>query len=522
MNLAFYGRILLRRLPVMLVLVTICTVGAVLWALSLPTSYRAEARLIVETEQIPGEMAASTVQTAATEQIQIIEQRLMTRQVLLELANRQNIYAGEEELMPASDKVADLKDRIRISVNRGGRGPQATLVTVSFDGPDARQAALVTNDLVTLILQENAALRQAASSETLEFFVQEVERLSLAVSAVNARILSFQEENLDSLPDSLDFRRAQQAAAQERRLQIDRNIAQLHERRASLVELFENGGQVPQDDSQRALSSEERQLATLRDEYANLSVILSADNPRLTLLNARIEALEERVLEQQSSRLAGAEDEEAAEPLSPFDIQLADIDSQLASLERQRADVDARLTALEGTIRATPGNAVALSALEREYNNLREQYNQAVNNRALAETGELIESLSKGQRISVIEPATPPTRPQSPNRPLIAIAGLSGGLALAAGFFLLLELLTRTVRQPAEITNRLGITALSTIPYIQTSAQQRLQRVAFASLVVVLVAIMGSAIWLVGFGDVALDMMIDDVLDRARALTASL
>lgn len=519
---AFYGRILLRRLPVMFVLITICTLAAVVYALSLPTVYQAESRLVVESEQIPDELAASTVQTAATEQIQIIRQRLLTRQVLLELANRQNIYADDVQ-RTAGSKVADMRQRIGINIRGGSRrgSRRATIVSVSFQAPTPRMAALVTNELVTLLLQQNAELRQEATAQTLEFFVQEVDRLGLEVSNMSAEILAFQEQNIDALPDSLDFRRSQQANTQERRLQIDRNIAGLHERRAALVELFESGGQITLQDQQRSQTGEERQLATLRNEYANLSVILSVDNPRLTLLNARIEALEERILEQQASRLAGASPQDGP-TLSPFEIQLADIDTQLASLERQRNDVDARLAELEETIKATPGNTVALGALRREYNNLRDQYNQAVNNRALAETGQLIEALSKGQRISVIEPASPPNAPQSPNRPLIAFGGLFAGVALSAGFFLLMELLTKTVRQPGEITNKLGITALSTIPYIQTRAQYRMQRVAFVAVILAMMGIMGTAIWIVGFGDVSIDLMIEDMLDRARDLTASL
>ncbi len=63
-------------------------------AIVLPPVYRAEALLIVESQQIPDELAATTVQNETTEQLQIIQQRILTRDSLLEMANRLNVYAA--------------------------------------------------------------------------------------------------------------------------------------------------------------------------------------------------------------------------------------------------------------------------------------------------------------------------------------------------------------------------------------------------------------------------------------------
>ena len=62
-------------------------------AFILPPSYQATARLLVESAQIPGDLAQSTVPVNAVEQIEIIQQRLMTRANLISLAERFDIYA---------------------------------------------------------------------------------------------------------------------------------------------------------------------------------------------------------------------------------------------------------------------------------------------------------------------------------------------------------------------------------------------------------------------------------------------
>ena len=95
MDLKFYLALFLRRLPYFLIFVTLGTALGVTLARILPPVYLAEARLVVESEQIPDELAASTVRTQATEQLEIIQQRILTRDRLLEMANRLQIYAAE-------------------------------------------------------------------------------------------------------------------------------------------------------------------------------------------------------------------------------------------------------------------------------------------------------------------------------------------------------------------------------------------------------------------------------------------
>ncbi len=518
-DIGYYGRLLLRRLHWIILFAVIGT-GAGLWlALTMPPLYEASARLIVESEQIPDELAASTVRTAATEQIQIIEQRILTREVLLEMANRLNIYADQPRL-PASDKVDDLRDRISILVQGGGS--RATLVTVSFRAPEGQMAAQVTNEIVTLILRENVSMRTTVAGQTLEFFIQEVDRLDQEMARLSGRILAFKEENLEALPDSLDFRRSQQAAAQERLVQIDRTIDTLSDRRERLVELFAETGELPVSD-ERNLSFEEQQLVQLRREYASSVAVLSQDNPKIAVLRARISALETTVAEQQVGREAASAGEEGtAAPPTQLDIQLADIDSQLSLLGSRREEIEARLAELSSTIQNTPGNAVTLETMERDYANLRAQYNQAVASRARAETGDMIEALSKGQRISLVEQAIAPREPVSPNRPLLAGAGVGAGLGAGIALFVLLELINGAVRRPSEITAKLGIATLATVPYIRTRRELRNRRLALlGSTAGVALACVG-ALWIVDTQVLPVEQVIQRIKEQVEAARAVL
>lgn len=511
----FYLSLLLRRLPWMLLIVVLVSAAGVTLARILPPVYVSRAILIVETEQIPGDLAETTVRTGAIEQLQIIQQRILTRARLLDMANKLKIYDQPGQTgrpLTGDEKITDLRRRIKIVTTGGGQATraaqQATIVTVSFEAASPQLAATVANEVVTMLLDENVMIRTAVAGQTLEFFTAEADRLEQALSRKGAEILAFQEANLDSLPDSLEFRRSQQAAAQERLAGIERDISGLKDRRAKFVELYETTGQIALGPAPaQQLTPDQRRLQAMTDELNQALAVLSPENPRVKALQSQVDALE--------SKIAGQAPGEAAAPaLSLYDLQLADIDAQVEALQLQRSQVEATLAALQKTIEATPGNAIRLATLERDNDNLRIQYNQAVAAKAQAETGQQLESLSKSQRISVIENAIPPQEPSSPNRLLIAAGGVFGGLALAAGLFLLLELLNTRIRRPEDLTAKLGLAAFGTLPLIRTRAERLRRGLATGAAVAAVMIAIPAALWYVNTHVTPLDLLIDGVMDR--------
>lgn len=519
MDMRFYLSLFLRRIHWFLLIVLACVLAGVLIARMLPTVYSAEARLVVESEQIPDALAASTVQTQATEQLQIIQQRIMTRDILIEMANRLNIYedrkAKGERPLAAEEIVADLRDRIAMSISGASRNArrgaaQATIVTVSFEGPTAPVVAAVTNEIVTLILREDIAMRTGVARETLEFFKQEVARLDKELSQKSAAILAFKEGNLEALPDSLEFRRNQQAGAQERLLQLGRQEAALRDQKARMIRLhdaaLDAGPAVPA----RNQTPEQKKLQSLKDEHARMLVVLSPENPRVKMLQSQIDSLEQVVATQAGVADVGSD----GLAMTAYDIQLAEIDGQIDYLVEQKAQTEELIKKLDASIAATPSNAIALDVLERDQAAIRAQYDQAVINKAKAETGDTIEALSKGQRISVIEQAIAPREPTSPNRPLIASAGLGLGVVLGLLFIGLMEFLKGSIRRPSDLTEGLGITPFATLPYLYTEKDIRQRRALVWGGWLASFGALAAALWAVHTYYMPLDLLFEQITRR--------
>jgi succinoglycan biosynthesis transport protein ExoP len=477
-DLRFYLSIFLRRLPYFLAISTVITAAAIALALYLPPVFQASAKILVESPQIPADLARSTVPINAVEQLQIIEQQIMTRENVLALAEKLKVYGDKASEIPQADIIEDMRGRTKFELLQkdapsGGIG--AKVFSVSFIAGDADLAAKVVNEFTDLILRKNVSLRTDRASETMQFFNQEVSRLGAELAKVEAEILKFKNENKDALPDGQDFRRNQQNNQQERLQSLEREEASLRSRRNNLVELFESTGRVV---TAGPVTMEQQMLQELRRTLADQLALFSENSPNIVALRARIKGLENGM---QAKQASDADTTKGKRGTSELDLQLSDIDERLKYITQEREAITENLAELTRSIAATPRNETVLNSLERNRENIQAQYNIATARLAEASTGEQIEVSSKGERFTVVEPAVAPQKPTSPNRRRIAGAGLAGGVGLGLGFVVLLELLNKSIRRPNELVRTLQIQPLATISYIPIKREKKSAKLAPAA-----------------------------------------
>ena len=497
-DLKFYYLLVWRRMPVMLVIFTLCAGIGVAMAMTLPPRFASNATLLVERARIPGELAESTVRIDANQQLQVIRQRLMTRANLLEVAEKYQVFASEPG-MSADDIVQAMRSQTSIAQS-GGRN-QATIMVIGFESGTARLSADVVNEFVTLVLTEDAEIRTGGSQQTLAFFAQQVQRYNDQLTKQSSEIVAFKEANKEALPEGLQYRLNRQSTLQERMNLRARDLASLNDQRDRLVEI---GAAAIQ---QRApLTPEQEQLAGFKAQLAEWESVLSGENPKVRVLRAKITELEKRMEADGNGGPVNTE--------SLLELQLAQIDADIDFTRQEIKDTELELSELRKAIEATPAVAIRLDELEREYDNTQSLYNQAVADRAAAQTGEQIEVNKQGERVTLIDPAVAPSAPTSPNRKLVAGGGVFAGAGLAGVFFILTELLNRSIRRPVDLSRALGVQPLATIPYLEEVSVRRRRRVFKAIFVGSVVMAIPIGLWAIHTLYLPLDLVIEQVLDR--------
>lgn len=509
-DLKFYLALFLRRFHYFALAFIAVVALAGTAALMLPPSYESSARLLLESPQIPDKLAAPTVTASDLEQLQVLQQRLMTRQNLLEIARKYNVFSKIDSMTP-DDIVTAMTEATTIK-NLTGRDA-ASMMTIGFQARSADVAAAVVNEYVTRLLNQSVTMRTGQAQQTLDFFKQEVDRLASDLSAQSAKILSFQNKNRGALPNTLNYRLTQQSTLQQRLASIEQQVADLQAQKQRLITLFNTTGQVSLQGSANQMTPDQKRLSDLRSQLAQASAVLSDTNPKIVMLKSQITQLEKVVKGQAAANAdgtgskSGGDNASASPQQSMLDIQTAQLDGQISQLQAQKKDIEKQLADLKTSIDATADNQVTLDALQRDYDNIQTQYNAAVARQSEASTGERMATLSKGQRLTVLDPATKPDAPTKPNRRKIFLLGVLGGIAAGLGLVLLRELLDTSMRRPADLTAALGVTPLATIPYIRSPGERARRRGVILGILLLVAVGVPASMWAVDTYYMPLDLL---------------
>jgi uncharacterized protein involved in exopolysaccharide biosynthesis len=193
---AFYWELFKRRwLYFIIPFVVIACVGvgvALLW----PATYLSEGKVLVQSQQIPTELVRPTVTSAAQERIQVIEQRTMTRDNLVSIVDKFQLFPDKRTLMSVTELVALMKKQTKIApvdlqldFKQRSRLESPTIVfSVGFEYSDPATAARVANELMTRILSEDLRDRTSRATDTTKFLAREVQKLQADNAAVDAKI----------------------------------------------------------------------------------------------------------------------------------------------------------------------------------------------------------------------------------------------------------------------------------------------------------------------------------------------
>ena len=135
-------RMFLRRFWIMAIIGGLGIGIAAFIAYIMPPVYESEAKILVESQQIPDELARSTVTTGAAERLSLIRQRMMTRDNLQRVIEDLNLFEDRTDLS-VSQKINQLRAATSLRPigltnqrTRGDSNVSAFVINVRF--PDAK------------------------------------------------------------------------------------------------------------------------------------------------------------------------------------------------------------------------------------------------------------------------------------------------------------------------------------------------------------------------------------------------
>jgi polysaccharide biosynthesis transport protein len=511
--------ILKRRRKVALITSILVALGFFALLIIWSPTYQSRAIILIEEQDVPPDLVPTTVTSYAVQRIEEIKQRILTNANIIDIVERFGLL-DEKQLKRQTRSEIATHFRKNISISpisadvidpRSGRPTQATIAfNVAFKGEKRNTVHKVTNEIVTLLLNENLKERTQQSESTSDFLQAEASALDNQLKMLEQEISTFKEQYKDSLPELTAYNMNIVDRGHQEILTIQTRIQDLETRKlgleSQLLQLDKTAPKVLAN-GETLLSPADR-LKLLRSEYAYKSSIYTDQHPDLLRLKREIESLatqpdllsRETLAEQieaLSKKLTIAKEKYQPnhpnikslqrqmddlqskykstnknvvdiQPDNPTYIfvitQIDSIDSEKKALNNKVEELQKRIQLHEGYLVKTPVVEKDYQSLLRDYENSRLKYREIKSKLMTAELANNMEQERKGERFTLIQPPEVPEKPISPNIKLMSLLGILLSVAMGAASAMLAENIDPRVFGQNQIKRISGIEPLVVIP----------------------------------------------------------
>jgi succinoglycan biosynthesis transport protein ExoP len=503
-------------------------VVAALFAFLWPASYESSSTILIEEQQIPPEFVRSTVTGFADQRIQSLTQQILSRVKLWEIIQQFDLYSNLREKLTREEILEKMRDNIKletISAEVGDtskrRRPGQSAMTIAFSivyrGENPGRVQKVSGTLASLYLEQNLKTREAQAQSTTKFLEAELKELQERIKELGAKITAFKEQHEGLLPEQQAFNRSQVERMDTEIKQLENNIRNAEERRIYIEGQLATvnpdasysgpGGDrvMSPGDRLKALEvfltdlrskfsddhpdvrkarreiaelkklagstggsavARRKQVAKLQNELAEKQGKYSDQHPEVKKLKSEIALLEQEPRQATSPKTITDAENPAYVSLTT-QVKAAEID--ISAFRSQQATLQNKIQMYRQRLEEAPKVEQGYMALMRDYQNAHSKHQEVMNKILEARISEGMEEHQKGEKFTLIDPASFPEKPVSPNRMLILLAGAICSLGVGFGSVALAEHLDHSVHNSDELARLTGLPILGSIIRIQTT-----------------------------------------------------
>ncbi|MCW3848394.1 chain-length determining protein [Sphingomonas sp. LB-2] len=434
----------------------------------MPAKYESRARVSVQLQQI---LPTDGLQAQQDQQRDIDR----VRQTLTSAANLEKVVRGTDLAKTVrtdrdvADRVASLQTMIKLTATADN------LFEITVTAGSGTLAKQIAQKLIDIFVEDNLSGNREETAQALRFLDQQIDARQKALQEAEAKKSDFQARYLGSLPGT--------GSLQERISQARSQLAQVESDLAA---------------AQSALTTIDAQMRGTTPNVAGPGGGAVAGPAR-----ARLAAIQGQLAEAQArgwtdnhpdvialrNQLAAAQRDAAREPLTgggggsasnPLYVSLqamrADKVTQVAMLTQRKGAIQGDLDRLQAALTDNPAAAAEQSAIDRDYQVLKDQYDKLLADREQVRIKSSVQTDTDSVKFSVIDPPTQPRAPTSPNRPLLLTGVLIAGLGMGIAAAFALGKLKTTFPTAAKLERATGMPVIGSIGEVLTQAQIAMRR----------------------------------------------
>jgi len=469
-----YARIALKR-KWLILLPTLAVAVAVAWVVyRLPNVYESSTLIVVKPSTLPTGVAP-TMSDDITRQLTGISQVVTSRSSLEPLVTKYDLYHTERLRGEAMETMIDMmRNSIKVEVNTG-RNDITNGFNISYRGRDPKATQAVTAELASKYIDEQTKLTISTTESAREFINNQVESVKKVLDEIDKRRVDYMNKNIESLPSEGGSLLSQLGSLRDQQRAYIAEVGRLQDRRSALASnqvLLKKQTQQMIEDLAKNITDPKTTLgwsqlvsnkARLEGELTTLKQQYTDKHPDVITKQKELEGVK-REMDLQIAEWKEKIKQEQEKLQNRPDLAVANVDNEIklvdGEIKRHQTridDIENQVGQLTQRINSVPGAAIALGALDREYQTKKANLDQLLGRQQGISLGAAAVSQQQGEGIQVIDPANFPIVPVAPKRLMLTGVGLALGLGfglLLAGMFEVPKLLTiQTSEDAAHYTS---------------------------------------------------------------------
>ena len=445
----------------------------------LPDRYTSETVVLVQPPSVPTTIVPEMETISINQRLASMQQEILSRTRLEPIIRQFGLFSGDINNTSMDDLVARLQKGIDITpvhpmVETGPHGDlPGFVVSVTLDNPRTAQA--VCTAITSMFIERSISVQTQHAEQTTQFLTQQLASAKATLDAQDAKLAEFQGRYMGSLPDDAQTNLniltsltsqldgTNQALA---RAQQDKSFAEsLLTQQLAEWQASQNG------DSPAKM---EQQLEALQTQLANLQVRYTDDYPDVIKTKADIAALKKRLANANNddSKPADVPDKTlrpSAEPaqITQWRTQIHTLEGTITQKTQEQEQIKQRIKLYETRVQSSPAIEQQYKELTRGYQTALASYDDLLKKSQESEMSGDLNRQQQGEQFSVLDPANLPDSPSFPNRPLFALGGFVGGMALGMGLAFVKETQDKSLRSERDVEFALRLPVLAIVPALE-------------------------------------------------------
>jgi polysaccharide chain length determinant protein (PEP-CTERM system associated) len=495
----------------------VCIVGWLV-VMAMPNRYEAKTQVYVDASTgLKPLLEGLAVDQDVESQLQLVRQAMLGRPALEKVARETDLYLDASTPEQFEAMIDGLATEIQITnVFDSARNTRIrssdSLFQISYQHPERDKALAVVREVLDTFVEDTLGGNRSGSESAQRFLEAQVQEYAKRLNDQEARLAEFKQSNLGMVPGESGgyFARLDAETARVKQARADLAVAmgRSDELRRQLRGEVTNVSPEAMAAGTAGLPATDTsvRLAEARARLDELSLRFTDKHPDVVATRETIRQLEERQRLEVEALRSGNGPTPAALASNPVyqSIQMAlnQSEVQVAELRRQIAQGESNIADLQRLAKTAPEVEARFRELTRDFEVTRAQYTS------------LLERLEKARlsgqadqtgivRFEVIDPPQVGLQPVSPNRPMLSLLVLLGGLAAGAGLAYLLSMQKPVFLNTRTLTEATGLPVLGSVSAALTAERteaRRKDRMAYAGAMagllvvfVALIAVQGSA-----------------------------